>query len=715
MIGAGLDRIDGPDKVTGRARYSYERRAPEPAAYGVIVTAGIGKGRIDRIDTAQALAAPGVLAVYTHLNVPAQGKAVYKPTMFDSTHPQLCGPEIAYYGQPVALAVAETFEQAREAAALVEVAYVHDAGRFDMTGAAEAPELLSIGEPAESRVGDLDQALAEAAVVVDSHYRTPHHVANPLEAHGTLADWRDGRLTVYGGAQSVAAYHTALAETLALDPDALTVDSDFVGGGFGSKLHIRPDAVFAGLAARDLERPVKVALTRRQVFPLTGHRSEMDQHVRLAATADGHLLGVGHDVAMQILKEEPWIEQTATVLRPLYAAPHRLTRTFVHPVDIGATDSVRGPGEVPGMLAVECAMDELAEALGMDPVALRILNEPERHPERDVPFNGRRLVECLREGAERFGWDARAPRARPRREGRWRIGQGMAALIRPCFQGPCEVTVRLDPEGYAEVRADMSDIGTGARTIAAQLAAETLGLPMDRVRVRFARSDYPATSGAGGSWGAAGVSVALDGACRALLDALAEAEGGDRAGDPFATIQRHFPDGLERSGHTPAQADDPNFEHYAQLSYGAAFVEVGVDVHTGEVQLRRMTGVFVAGRILNAKTARSQLLGGMIWGVGSALHEGAFVDARTGSWVNGDFAEYLVPVHADIPDIDIVMLDDEGEHANALGIKGIGELGVCGSGAAVANAVYDATGVRVRDFPISLDKLVPGLPDADVD
>jgi xanthine dehydrogenase YagR molybdenum-binding subunit len=713
MIGAGIDRIDGPVKVTGRAAYSYERQAAERAVYGFIRGAGIAKGRIVGVDVAKAEAAPGVLAVFTHRNVPPQSERNFKPTLFDSPHPQLVGPDIEFYGQPVAFAVAETFEQARAAAALVEIEYEIFPGAFDLASHPERrtkPELLSIGAPAESRFGDLEAAMATAAVTVDQTYATPHHVANPLEPHGCLADWRDGHLTVYAGAQAISTYHVGLAETLQLELDQVLVDATFVGGGFGSKLHVRPEAVLASLASRALGRPVKAALTRRQVFPMTGHRPEMTHRVRLAADRDGRLLGLGHDVNMQGSAAEPWIEQAGTTMRSLYAAPNRLTRTYVTNLDIAPPDTVRGPGEVPGMLAVESAMDELAEALAMDPVELRLRNDTDIDPERNVPLNGRRLADCLREGARRFGWEDRPRTPASRRDGQWLVGYGVASIIRANYQGPSQVAVRLGADGRVLVKADMSDIGTGARTIAAQLAAETLGVSLAQVSVLFARSEYPKTAGAGGSWGAANISIALDHACRRLLDRIQAAAGRETPNDLFETVGRHFPDGIEATGETAAQADDPNFANFSQCSYGAAFAEVGVDAYTGETRLRRMTGVFAAGRILNAKTARSQLMGGMIWGVGSALHEAAHVDPRFGSWVNADLAEYAVPVHADIPAIDVVMLEDDGEHANHLGIKGVGELGVCGSGAAVANAVYNATGVRVRDFPIALHKLIAGLP-----
>ncbi|WP_376706298.1 xanthine dehydrogenase family protein molybdopterin-binding subunit (plasmid) [Mesorhizobium sp. ISC25] len=372
---------------------------------------------------------------------------------------------------------------------------------------------------------------------------------------------------------------------------------------------------------------------------------------------------------------------------------------------------MRGPGELPGLLAFETAMDELAYALDIDPVELRLKNDTAIDPELGVPLNGRRLADCLREGAKRFGWDKRPKTPGSRREGDHLVGFGMAAGIRMHFQGPTGAIVRIEPDGRVIVRSDTPDIGTGTYTIAAQIAAESLGIGVDQVTVQLAHSDFPPSAGAGGSWGASNLSIALDRACQQIRDRIAEAAGSGAApNDILADVGRWFPEGVEAAGQTIGQADDPNFKNYSQNTYGAAFAEVAVDIATGEVRLRRMTGVFAAGRIVNAKTARSQLMGGMIWGVSSALHEAAHVDPRYGNWVNGDLAEYLMPVHADIPAIETVLLDDYDEHANHLGIKGVGELGVCGTGAAVSNAVFNATGIRVRDFPITLSKLLPGLP-----
>ena len=715
MIGQAINRIDGPLKVTGGAIYSYERQDTETALSGFIVGATIAKGRITAIDTAQAERLPGVALVLTHRNVAPQAvRDGSLPDSFARPWPVLVSDRITFFGQPVAFVVADTFEQARAAAALVGVTYAQEPGAYDLATYKElayAPETANVGMATDSAIGDFDRAMAEAPVTLDQAYTTPHQFAQPMEPQACLARWEGGELTICVSTQIVAAARTSLAQTLQIPPERIHVDAMFVGGGFGSKLRIHEETVLAALAARELRRPVKVAHTRRQVFNLTGHRPEMIHRIRLAATRDGRLTGVGHDVNMHGTKRALYVEQAATVMRALYAAPHRLTRHRVTNLDLSIGEAVRGPGEVPGLLAIESAMDDLAYRLGIDPIELRVRNEPDQDPERHVPLPGRRMVECMRMGAARFGWDARPRQPGGRREGGLLIGYGMAASIRNHFQGATKATVRMGPDGRVVVRSDMTDLGTGTYTILAQVAADALGVPIGRVGVELARSDLPVSPGSGGSWGASNSSNAVHRACEALKSKVVSVANlpGEQL-DLAAEIARRFPDGVEGEGSLVGMADDPNYKDYSQNTYGASFAEVGVDAATGEVRLRRMLGVFTAGRIINSKTARSQLIGGMIWGVSSALHEAAHVDPRHGHFVNADLAEYLVPVHADIPAIEAVLLDDYDDKANPLGIKGVGELGVCGTGAAVANAVFNATGVRVRDFPITLDKLLPGLP-----
>ena len=703
MIGRPIDRVDGPLKVTGQATYAYEQWEAGQPLYGFIVGATIGRGRITRIDTSRAEGSSGVRMVMTHQNAPAQGMPDPSVWTYSRARPALSGPDIQHYGEPVALVVAATFEQARAAAHLVAIEYAAEPGQYDFAARqdqAYAPKKVKGRWDTDTAVGNFDSAFSTAAVKVDQRYTTPYQFSQPMEPAACVAVWRGDDLAVYVSAQTLAWARASIASTLRIDPQRVRVITPYVGGGFGSKLGIHAETILAAVAARHLSQPVKVAMTRQQIFHLVGPRPASSQRVRLGAGRDGRLVAIAHEVNMPTSPHEEYVEQTAVTTRSLYAAPNRLTRHRMTPLDLQPGEDVRAPGEAPGLLAVESAMDELADALGMDPVELRILNEPTRDPERDVPFSDRRLVECMREGARLFGWDRRPSRPASLRDGRWLVGYGMAAAIRMHFQGPTKVRVRLGSDGVAVVQTDMTDIGTGTYTILTQVAAERLELPLDRVRIELGDSDFPPSAGSGGSWGAANSSTAVHRACEALREKLRHAGG------------RIPAEGLEAEGEIVGMADDPNYKAYSIHTYGAHFAEVGVDADTAEIRLRRMLGVFSAGRILNAKTARSQLIGGMTWGVSSALHEEAVVDTRSGAFVNRDLAEYLVPVHADIPQIDAVILDGSDERANILGVKGIGELGNCGSGAAVANAVFNATGVRVRDFPITLDKVLPGLAQA---
>ena len=510
--------------------------------------------------------------------------------------------------------------------------------------------------------------------------------------------------------------------------------SPYVGGGFGSKLSVHSETILAALAALQLKQPVKVALTRRQIFHDVGVRPTSSQRVRLGAERDGRLVAIAHEATMHTNPQEEFVEASALATRSFYAAPNRLTRHRLIPLDMLRGEDVRAPGEAPGLLALESAVDELAHALGMDPIELRIRNEPTVDPERGVPYSERRVVECLREGARRFNWERRQARPASVRDGRWLVGFGVAAGIRVHPQVPAKARVRVAPDGTCVVLSDMTDIGTGTYTILTQVAADGLGLPLDRVRVELGRSDLPTSMGSGGSWGASSSSIAVYRACEVLrgkllatartdarspLHALNSkavifSDGRIAAGDASEPISdlvaRNHPDGLEADGESTPMWADPNFGSHSIHTYGAHFAEVGVDADTGEIRLRQMLGVFSPGRVLNAKTARSQLIGGMTFGLGMTLLEEAVVDLRSGAFVNCDLAGYLVPVHADIPVIDAVILDGFDGKANVLGVKGLGELGICGAGAAVGNAVFNATAVRVRDFPITLDKLLPALP-----
>ena len=714
IVGKPLDRVDGRLKVTGGAVYAYEVQQGPNTTYGYVVEASIGKGKIKSIDTRAAEKAPGVVFVLTHRNAPAQGTGNHH-----EAHPVLTGPEVARYGQPIAFVVAETFEQARAAAYLVRVEYDRLPGKYvlrDNLDRARVPQGVPV--PPDSAVGDFASAFAAAPVRLDVTYTTPLQSHAMMEPHATLAMWEDDKLILHTANQMLNQGRKAVAKTLKIPVENVRLVSPFIGGGFGGKLWVNADAILAAIASRQLQRPVKIALTRQQIFHVTTHRSDTIQRVRLGTDRDGRILAIGHDVFSGNLPSEQTYEGAALQTRTLYAGPNRLTRHRLAPLDIPVASSMRAPGESVGLMALECAMDELAEKLNLDPIELRLRNEPSEDPERHIPYSSRHLVACMKEGARRFGWDKRNAKPGQVRDGQWLVGMGMAAATRGNPLRHSKANVRLDPDGSATVKMAMTDIGTGTYTILAQIAAEMLGLPTDRIRVELGDTNFPEAAGSGGSWGAGSSGSALFEACGSLREKLAQ-----KAGMDVKTAR--FADGSVASGErsikltdlvgTGIEADgeiEPgrNNREFSQQSYGAHFAEVGVDADTGELRLRRMLGVFTAGRVLNAKTARSQAIGGMVFGVGAALHEVMTLDPRFGYYVNHDLAEYHVPVHADIPAIDAVFLPELDQQSNPLKSKGIGELGICGAGASLANAIYNACGARVRDFPITLDKLLSSLP-----
>jgi xanthine dehydrogenase YagR molybdenum-binding subunit len=714
VVGKPLDRVDGRAKVSGGARYAYEMQQ-DSVLYGFVVEASIGKGTIRSIDTRTAEKAPGVVLVLTYQNAPAQGTGNHR-----EAHPVLTGARVSRYGEPVAFVVAESFEEARAAAYLVDVKYDRAVGKYALRtnlSEARAPR-PSDGQPADSAVGDFAGAFAGAPVQLDVTYTTPLQSHAMMEPHATLATWDGDKLTLHTANQMLNQGQQVIATTLKIPVENIRLVSPFIGGGFGGKLWVNADAILAAIAARQLERPVKVALTRQQIFHVTTHRSDTIQRLRLGTDRDGRILAIGHDVFSGNLPSEQTYEGAALQTRTLYAGPNRLTRHRLAPLDIPVASSMRAPGESVGLMALECAMDELAEKLKLDPIELRIRNEPSEDPEKHIPFSSRHLIDCMQEGARRFGWDKRNPKPGQVRDGRWLMGMGMAAATRGNPLLLSKANVRLDPDGTATVRMAMTDIGTGTYTILAQIAAEMLGLPMERVRVELGDTSFPQAAGSGGSWGAGSSGSALFEACNGLREKLARIAGMDPAAVRFADgdissgeQSRRLTDligsGMDADGEIRPGRNNKDF---SQQSYGAHFAEVGVDMDTGEVRVRRMLGVFTAGRVLNAKTARSQAIGGMVFGIGAALHEGITLDPRFGYFVNRDLAEYLVPVHADIPSIDAVFLAELDDRSNPLKSKGIGELGICGAGASIGNAIYNACGVRIRDYPITLDKLLPGLP-----
>nr|WP_137828647.1 xanthine dehydrogenase family protein molybdopterin-binding subunit [Methylobacterium sp. L1A1] len=715
LVGRPIDRIDGRLKVTGRAPYAYEVRDLAKPAYGFIVEASIAKGTIRRLDTDAARRAPGVLLVMTHENVPEQGEK--KEQVF----PQLQGAEIRFRGQPIAFVVAESFEQARAAAALVKADYAVQTPQASLRDAKPtAFEPKAMQTPPDSKLGDFDGAFAAAPVKLDVEYTTPVQIHAQMEPHATIASWESGqdgeRVTLYTANQMLNRGQASLAQVLKLDPKNVRLISHYIGGGFGSKLQPQPEATLAALASRSLRRPVKVAMTRQQEFHVATHRSDTIQRIRLGADANGRLTAIGHESWSAATPGDGFYETSANVTRALYAAENRITRHRLANLNKPVASAMRAPGEAVGQLAFECAMDELAEQLKVDPIELRIRNEPEQDPEKKVPFSTRQLVACMREGAQRFGWDKRGA-VGATRDGRWLVGMGMAAAARLNPLMPSQASVRLNPDGTLTVRMAMTDIGTGTYTILAQIAGEMMGLPVERIRVEIGDTAYPKAAGSGGSFGAGSAGSALYVACDNLRQALLTQAGLNPEGATFAEgrvvsgnrsealTDLAGKDGVEAKGEIKPGAMK---EKYSQHSYGAHFAEVGVDADTGEIRLRRMLGVFTGGRILNQKTARSQALGGMIFGIGAALMEAAEIDTRTGQFVNHDLAEYHVPAHADVPAIDAMFLPELDDKSNPLKSKGLGEVSICGAGAALANAVYNATGVRIREYPLTLDKVLEG-------
>src|SRR3954465_3904512 len=714
IVGKPLDSVDGPLKVSGGARYAYEMQQ-DNVLYGFVVDASIGKGTIRSIDTRAAEKAPGVALVLTHRNAPAQGTGNHR-----EAHPVLTGPQVTRYGQPVAFVVAESFEQARAAAYLVDVKYDRSNGKYALRSHLNEARVPTPSDApaADSAVGDFASAFAGAPVQLDVTYTTPLQSHAMMEPHATLAMWDGDKLILHTANQMLNQGQQAIATTLKIPAENVRLISPFIGGGFGGKLWVNADAILAAIASRQLKRPVKTALTRQQIFHVTTHRSDTIQRIRFGTDRQGRILAIGHDVFSGNLPSEQTYEGAALQTRTLYAGPHRLTRHRQATLDIPVASSMRAPGESVGLMALECAMDEVAEKLNLDPIELRMRNEPSEDPEKHIPYSSRHLIACMQEGARRFGWDKRSGKPGQIRDGRWLVGMGMAAATRGNPLRLSKANVRLDPDGYATVRMAMTDIGTGTYTILAQIAAEMLGLPIERVRIKLGDTSFPEAAGSGGSFGAASSGSALVEACQALREKLAGLAGMDpntaRFGDGhIARAERSVSltelvgSGVEADGEIRPGRNNKDF---SQQSYGAHFAEVGVDADTGEVRPRRMLGAFTAGRVLNAKTARSQAIGGMVFGVGAALHEGMTLDARFGYFVNHDLAEYHVPVHADIPAIEAVFLAELDDKSNPLKSKGIGELGICGAAASIANAVHNACGIRVRDYPITLDKLLSKLP-----
>jgi xanthine dehydrogenase YagR molybdenum-binding subunit len=710
VIGKPTDRIDGPLKTTGTAPYAYEHHdAAANQAYGYVVGSAIAKGRITAMELSEARAAPGVLTIVTAENAGKLGKG-----NFNTAH-LLGGPAIQHYHQAIAVVVAETFEQARAAAALVRVDYARDKGRYDLA-AAKGGATVPKSDPDKTH-GDFAKAFAAAPVKLDASYTTPDQAHAMMEPHATIAAWEGEKLTLWTANQMIDWSVGDMARTLGIPKENVRMISPYIGGGFGGKLFLRADVLMAALGARAAGRPVKVALTRPAMFNNTTHRPATIQRIRLGATRDGKLTAIGHQSWSGDLPgggPEVAVQQTAF----LYAGANRMLQMRLAELDLPEGNAMRAPGEAPGLMALEVAMDELAEKLGIDPVELRVINDTQVDPmDPKRPFSQRQLVKCLRDGAVQFGWDKRR-KPGEMREGNWLIGMGVAAAFRNNLAMTSAARVGLGRDGIVTVETDMTDIGTGTYTIVAQTAAEMMGVPLDKVVVRLGDSSFPVSAGSGGQWGANSSTAGVYAACVKLREAVAQKLG-------FNSADVEFADGQVRSGGRSVpltQAGELIVEDkiefgdlaktHQQSTFGSHFVEVAVHAMTGETRIRRMLAVCAAGRILNPKSARNQVIGAMAMGAGAALMEHLAVDKRFGFFVNHDLASYEVPVHADIPHQEVIFLDEADPMSSPMKAKGVGELGICGVGAAVANAIYNATGVRVRDYPITLDKLIEHLPAA---
>ena len=792
LVGKPINRVDGSLKVSGQAPYSAEFHL-DNQVYGVLVSATIAKGKVDNIDSSAVEAIAGVIKVVTDpkhfLRNAQQGGATKSPTQGAS--------EIFYHGQPIAAVIAETFEAATEGAKALKITYKDATEKAALDFVKALPNANDIGEKGGSDKnaiqGDPEQGLADSAVTLDHIYHTPSQNSSAMEPHATLAHWEGDKLILYSSNQMLASCKKQIADALDLEGDNVQLIAKYVGGGFGSKLGISPESIAAAIAAKELDRPVLIVMTRPQVMEATIRRSNTHQRIAIGCDNDGVINTMIHDTVTSNLPGEAFFEPTALSTKYLYRGENRRVNYKQADMNLVLSGSMRAPGEAVGQIALECAMDELAIKLEIDPIELRRLNEPEQDPSQQIPFSTRQLIACMEQGAEQFGWDQRIAKPASRLEGDWWMGVGMAAAARGNNLGPSEAraTLQVDDSKVLGIKAiietDMTDIGTGSYTVFTQVAADLLGLPIDHIEMKLGDTSLPSAVGSGGSMGAASSGSSIYLACQQLRELLAEQVGlhadtiqldkgyVKQAGEHDSTMTETAVEmgkdiasdlmdkatdlvekiaektGLpsakhEHKGNDKENADTndsydfSNFQSYSladiigkydeqqlsakgqiapgkngkdyrQASFGANFAEVAVHRVTGEIRVKRMTGAFAAGRILNHKTATSQCYGGMVFGIGSALMEQVIHDKRDGRLCNHDLAEYHVPVNADVPQLDVILVEEDDPYTNPMHIKGIGETAISGAAAAIANAIYNAVGIRVRDFPITMDKLLNELPE----
>lgn len=690
IVGQPLARVDGRDKVTGRARYAAEFNQPG-MAHAVIVSATVGLGRIISVDDAAVRSMPGVIVVLSHLNAPRLPYRPHKGSIDPRTGERLHmlqDDRVLFYGQPVAVVVADTLDQAERAAAALRIAY--DARRPVVEPTDPQAQTVVPEVERDFARGDADAAVATAAVTVDAVFEIARENHNPMEPHATIASWSGDRLTLWSKSQYVVNEQAEIAAVFGLPASNVQVICPFIGGAFGTSLRTWPHVTLTALAARETRRPVKLVLTRRQMFFTTGHRPRTSQRIALGASRDGRLVGIVHEGTGETSRYEQFVEALVRATGYMYACPNLRASYRLTPLDTGTPVFMRGPGEAPGIHALECALDELAHELGIDPIELRRRNEPEIDEAENKPFSSRSLVKCYEQGAARFGWARRDPRPRSMRDGRLLVGMGVASATYPAYQAPSSARARLLPDGSAEIEVAASDMGPGTYTSMTQVAADALGLPVGRVRFSLGRSDFPPAPSHGGSWTMASVGSAIRAACIAVR---AEAAKGAVVGLP-----------IEASAST--QRDAEVARRYSMHAFGAVFTEVSVDPEVGTIRVRRALGVYGAGRIVNPRLATSQCVGGMIGGIGMALMERTVLDPRDGRPVNAHMADYLMPVNLDTPEIEVLFVEEEDPHVNPLGVKGLGEIALVGMAPSVANAVFHATGKRIRQLPILLEHML---------
>jgi xanthine dehydrogenase YagR molybdenum-binding subunit len=706
VIGTGINRKDGLAKVTGAATYAAEHQIPN-LVHGYLVTASIAKGRIKNIDTQAAAKAKGVIAVFTHKNAPQISKPsnnFINSKIYEARLP-LADEKIHYAGQIIGLVVADTFERARDAAHLVKVEYIKDTPSLDpeKVSLKNAPSMFGEEmkfEKGSFATGNFAEAMTGAAAKVTATYKTSTELHAPMEPHAIIAQWQNSNsLTIYEPSQWVGGSQRTYSELFGLAPEQVRIITPFLGGGFGCKAFPWPHGILCAAAARKLQRPLKVVLSRRQMTANSGHRSQTEQTVSLAANADGSLQGIEHTAKSFTSEVDVFAEPCTNITPAMYATPNLRTQQQLGVLNVGTPTFMRAPGETPGMYALESAMDELAWELGIDPVELRLRNETKEHQRQGLPFSAKHFAQCLRVGAEKFGWQNRPKKVRSlNRDGKL-IGWGMAASTFPGLQSTATVKVRLLADGTAHVLTSGNDMGTGAYTIVAGTAAEFLGLPVEKVKVELGDSLFPNGGLAGGSQMTATLIPAVMTACEEVLK-TAQAKNAQEA---FASLRQSQRPAFEATG---TSAGSSEAKKWAFQSWGAHFCEVSVDEEIGRLKVTRWVSVMNIGQVMNAKTAASQIRGGVIMGIGHALMEECLFDPQIGYPVVYDLATYHYPTHADIPRIDVTFLGDPDLNFNRAGVRGVGEIGITGVSAAITNAIYHATGKRLRELPITPDKLV---------